>query len=176
MLDNLHSDFAHLSELRQRGSWSFLLDCLLFDSGFQAVMLHRAASWFKRLGIPAIAPALARISVGITGVDINPRAEIGPGLVISHGNGLVIGGGVTIGARAHLHQQVTLGAPTPSRVGEVPVLGDDVVVGAGAKLIGRIHIGDRVFVGANALVSSDVPAGSKVLVEPATIRAPGLDA
>ena len=162
MLSNLKQDFARLCAYRDRSSFLFLLDCLLFDNGFQAVVLHRTAHWFKSLGIPVMAPVLARFSISCTGVDINPRASVGAGLVISHGVGIVIGAGAQVGSGLLIHHQVTIGAPTPSRIAAMPVIGNDVVIGAGAKVIGEIRVGDRSFVGANTLVTEDVPPGCKV--------------
>ncbi|NIR44489.1 MAG: hypothetical protein GWN51_09055 [Gemmatimonadetes bacterium] len=75
----------------------------------------------------------------------------------------MIGNGVTLGARCLLMQGVTLGAPTQARIDEMPTVGDDVVIGAGACLIGKIRVGDDVLVGVNAVVTEDVPDNSKVL-------------
>ena len=162
MLDNLRRDAARL---KSYGSlpypWS-LIESLLFDNGFQAVVLYRWARWFKRCKIPFLGPFTARVSLFLTGVDISPSAEIGPGLRISHGVGIVVGGYARIGSGAVLLHQVTLGSPSERRVAEMPTLGDDVFVSAGAKLIGAITLGDRVVVGPNAVVAEDVPADSKV--------------
>ena len=99
----------------------------------------------------------------LTGVDIAPAAEIGPGLRISHGVGLVIGAHAKVGADCLLMHGITLGAPTLERIGDMPTLGDRVVVGAGAKILGGITVGDDVLVGVNTVVTRDVPANSKVL-------------
>ena len=163
MFDNLRADARRL-ELAGRlpYPWS-LIESLLFDNGFQAVVLYRVASAFKRWRIPLLGPATARLSVFLTGVDISPSAEIGPGLRISHGVGTVVGGAARIGPGAVLLHQVTLGSPSERRVDEMPVLGANVFVSAGAKLIGRIEIGDDVVIGPNAVVTVDVPGNSKVL-------------
>ena len=101
----------------------------------------------------------------LTGVDIAPAAEIGPGLLISHGVGIVIGGYARIGAGATILHAVTIGGPYPSRRREMPTLGDDVFLGAGATVIGDIHVGDRVFIGAGAMVTEDVPDDSVVVAD-----------
>lgn len=164
---SLSQDYARLAEYRQRRSLVFLLELLLFDNGFQAVVLHRIAHGLKRLGLPLLGPAVARTNLFLTGVDINPRAELGPGLVISHGVGLVIGADVVVGRNALLHHQVTLGAPTVGRIDRCPRLGDDVVLGAGAKLFGDVEVGSGSFIGAGVVLTESVPAGSKVTLRDA---------
>jgi serine O-acetyltransferase len=160
---DLRRDAARLRNAgRLKYPWN-LVEAALFDNGFQAVILYRAARWFKRRRIRFLGPAIARFATFLTGVEISPSAEIGPGLRISHGVGIVVGGYARIGADAVLLHQVTLGSPSESRVDEMPQLGDNVFVGAGAKLIGRIEIGDDVVIGANCVVTRDIPAGSKVL-------------
>lgn len=163
MFENLKGDARRLRETKAGSLAWCVLDALLFDAGYQATLLHRLAHWFKRRRIPAVGPALARYNQFATGVDIAPAARIGPGLRISHGTGLVIGNGVVIGSGSLLMQNVTLGAPTTARIEEMPTLGDRVTLGAGCAVIGRVTIGDDVFVGALALVTEDVPAGSKVV-------------
>ena len=85
--------------------------------------------------------------------------------MISHGVGIVVGNATRIGSNALLMHQVTLGAPTVSRIGEMPTVGDNVVIGAGAKVIGGVTVGDNVFIGVNAIVTEDVPSDSKVTTE-----------
>lgn len=163
LLDNVKADLARLIEGTESPSPTYALEALLFDNGFQAVLFHRLAHWFRARRIPFFGPFFARLGLLVTGADISHAAEIGPGLRIAHGNGLVVGGAARIGARAFLLQQVTIGAPSRSRVEQMPTLGDDVFVGAGARLIGPIRIGSRVFIGVNAIVTRDVPDGSKVV-------------
>ena len=159
---SVRQDYLRLASYRGRRSLLFLLELLLFDNGFQAVVLHRIAHWLKALGVPLLAPLVARANLFLTGVDINPRATFGPGLVISHGVGLVVGSKVVVGRNALLHHQVTLGAPTVGRIDLCPQIGDDVVLGAGAKLFGSIEIGSRSFIGAGVVLTESLPAGSKV--------------
>ena len=120
MIDLLRSDFARLAHFRQREGLGFLLDCLLFDNGFQAVCGHRLASTLKGIGVPVLPSLLWRWTIMVSGVDINPRARFGPGLVISHGVGLVVGGDVVVGDDCLIHHQVTLGAPTVGRIEQNP--------------------------------------------------------
>lgn len=163
MFDNLREDTRRLREVKSKPFPWYVVESLLFETGYQAVVLHRIAHAFKRRGIPFFGPLCARWNQFLTGVDIAPAARIGPGLRIAHGTGLVIGNGVEIGRDCLLMHGVTLGAPTLSRIGDMPKLGDRVTVGAGASVIGPVTIGDDSFVGAHALVTTDVPAGSKVL-------------
>jgi serine O-acetyltransferase len=160
---NLAADTRRLRELKSKRFPWYVVESLLFENGYQAVVLHRIAHAFKRRRIPVLGPLFARLSLFLTGVDIAPGAEIGPGLLISHGVGIVIGGYARIGSGATLLHGVTIGGPYPSRRREMPTLGDDVFLAAGAKVIGQVRVGDRVFVGAGALVAEDVPDDSVVV-------------
>lgn len=165
MFDNLREDTRRLREVKTKRFPWYVLESLLFETGYQAVVMHRLAHWFKRHRIPFFGPLVARWNQFTTGVDIAPAAKIGPGLRISHGTGIVIGNGVEIGRDCLLMQNVTLGAPTLARLADMPKLGDRVTVGAGASVIGPVLIGDDVFVGAHALVTEDIPAGHKVIAK-----------
>ena len=164
MLDNLRADTRRLLVIKSKPFPWYVLESLLFEAGYQAVVLHRIAHWFKSHGVPALGPAVARCNQFLTGVDIGPAAQIGPGLLIVHGQGIVVGGHARIGSNATLLQQVTIGSPSPDHRERTPVIGDDVFLGAGAKLIGAITVGDGSLIGVNAVVTQDVPAGSRVVV------------
>lgn len=165
MWDNIRRDTRKLQLIKTKGFPWYVIESLLFENGYQAVVLYRIASWFKRHRIPFFGALTARLSLWLTGVDVAPSAEIGPGLMIVHGVGLVIGFQARIGADAMLLHQVTIGGSKYERREQMPRLGDQVFVAAGAKLIGDIEIGDNVFIGANAVVAQDVPANSRVLVD-----------
>ena len=139
-----------------------LVEGLLFDNGFQAVFLYRVARWLKVHNVRFLAPLVARLNLFLTGIDINPAADIGPGLRISHGTGMVIGGAARIGEDALILHGVTVGSLSPSRRGEMPVIGDRAFLGAGAVIVGGITLGDDVVVGPNAVVTEDVPDDSRV--------------
>ncbi len=179
MFANLAADTRRLRMIKSKGFPGYLIESLLFENGYQAVVLHRTAHWFKSRRIPFLGPFFHRLSIFLTGVDIAPAAVIGPGLFIGHGVGLVVGDQARIGSRAMLLQQVTIGSPAVDRRNEMPTLGDDVFVAAGARLIGGITIGDGAVIGANAVVAQDVPAGCKVLsaagLEIRPPRPPGRD-
>lgn len=165
MLDNLKADTRRLQEIKTKPFPWYVIESLLFENGYQAVVLHRLAHWLKKHRIPVLGPAVARFNQFLTGVEIGPGAEIGPGLRIAHGQGIVIGGFARIGKGALLLHQVTIGSAHPTRVEKMPVLGNNVFLGAGAKVIGEITVGDDVFIGALALVAQDIPSGSRVLAK-----------
>ncbi|HXT49577.1 MAG TPA: serine O-acetyltransferase [Thermoanaerobaculia bacterium] len=176
MLDNLRADTRRLLVIKSKPFPWYVVESLLFETGYQAVVLHRIAHWFKSHRIPALGPAVARLNQFLTGVDIGPAAEIGPGLLIVHGQGIVVGGHARIGSNATLLQQVTIGSPSPDRRERMPVIGDDVFLAAGARLIGAITVGDGSFVGVNAVVTQDVPPGSRVVLRGAVEVTPRRDA
>jgi serine O-acetyltransferase len=163
MLDNLREDTRRLRMIKRKPFPWYVVESLLFENGYQAVVLHRVAHWFKSRRIPVLGPFFARLNQFLTGVDISPGAVIGPGLLISHGWGIVIGGYARIGRNAILLHQVTIGSPDPSRIEAMPVIGDNAFIGAGAKVIGPLTVGDDVFIGVNSIVARDVPSGSRVL-------------
>lgn len=163
MLDNLRRDARRLSLSYAGSTARAVAEALLFNNGFQAVVLYRIARWLKVHRVPVLAPLVSRLNLWLTGVDVNPTAEIGPGLLISHGTGLVIGGAARIGEDALILHGVTVGSLSPSRVGTMPVIGDRAFLGAGAKIVGGVTLGDDVVVGPNAVVTEDVPDGSRVL-------------
>ena len=133
---------------------------------WRAVALTRVAQgcfrsrWAKPVGL-----WLGDRVLAFSGAEIQPKCTIGPGLVLKHTTGLVIGGDVVAGERLTVHQNVTLGDRRP--FGGQPVLGDDVTIGAGACVLGPITIGDRVVVAANAVVLHDVPDDAVVAGAPA---------
>lgn len=163
MFDNLREDTRRLREIKTKSFPWYVLESLLFENGYQAVVLYRIASWFKHRGIPVLGPLFARLNLFYTGCDLAPGAVIGPGLLIAHGVGLVVGGYARVGKHATLLHQVTIGAPSPGRVVQMPVVGDGVFIGAGAKILGPVTVGDGAFIGVNAIVARDVPPGSKVV-------------
>lgn len=169
MFPNLRRDVARLAP-DGAPRFSKVVGALLFDNGFQAVLFYRLARWFKVRRIPFFGPCVARLGTFVTGAEISPSAEIGPGLRISHGVGLVVGGFTKIGDNALLLHGVTLGSPAETRVEEMPVVGHNVFLGAGAALIGRIEVGDNVVVGANAVVTKSLPSGSRVRVAEPVVR------
>jgi serine O-acetyltransferase len=138
---------------------------------FLATFLYRASA---RAGssVPVLGSVLKQINHAITGADIAWSARIGPGLVLWHPTGVVIGPRVVVGRDARVQQGITLGAAR-SRTGQDgdPVLGDGVYVGAGARVLGPVRVGDRARIGANAVVLVDVPDDASAVGVPARIIA-----
>lgn len=166
MWDRLRRDFQRLQEVKGRGFWMALLDALLFDSGFQALIAHRMAHALIRHGIPVLPAACRRWAIAACGVDILPRADLGGGCIIAHGIGLVVGGRTVIGEDCTLLHGVTLGEARFDEL-DCPRLGDRVTVGAGAIVLGGITVGDDALIGAGSVVISDVPPGAVVAGVPA---------
>ncbi len=135
-------------------------------AGVQALLAHRAAHALRAAGVPLAPRVIAYVSRAVTGVEIHPAAEIGKGLFIDHGSGVVIGETARIGDCVTLYQGVTLGGTGFQRGKRHPTVGDNVTVGSGAKLLGPITIGDCAKIGANTVVVEDVPAGATVVGNP----------
>ncbi|GAA3603971.1 serine O-acetyltransferase [Marihabitans asiaticum] len=150
---------------------------LLTSAGLHAIWLHRLAHrWWCRPGMKWPARILAYLSRMITGVEIHPGAHIGRRFFIDHGVGVVIGETAVIGDDCMLYHQVTLGGTSHARVKRHPTLADNVLVGAGAKILGPVHVGSGVKVGANSVVVKDVPTGAVATGAPATYRFPQSEA
>lgn len=164
----LGKDFARLHAVKGRGLAAALVDAVLFDSGFQALAAHRIAHALALAGIPILPALCRRWAIAACAIDILPRAEIGGGLIIAHGIGLVIGGRTVIGEECTLLHGVTLGEARFTEL-DCPRLGDRVTVGAGAIVLGAITIGDGAMIGAGSVVLADVPAGATVAGVPARV-------
>ncbi len=138
-------------------------------SGVRAMAYHRFAYRLHRMGLAFLARFISQWARWLTGIEIHPGAKIGKGLFIDHGMGVVIGETTVIGDNVTLFQGVTLGGTGKETGKRHPTLGSDVVVGAGAKVLGNITLGDHVSVGANAVVLADVPANSTVVGVPGRV-------
>jgi serine O-acetyltransferase len=139
--------------------------------GFHARQLHRIAHGLHRRGLRLPGRLVSHLSRGLTGIEIHPGAEIGDGLFVDHGMGVVIGETSVIGDDCHLYQGVTLGGSSTKRVKRHPTLGNGVIVGAGAKIIGAVNIGDGAKIGAGSVVVTNVPAHATVVGVPGHIVA-----
>ena len=133
------------------------LQILLFYAGVHAVIRHRIAHFLYRIHLRFFARWMSAVTRFLTGIDIHPAAVIGKHLFIDHGHGVVIGETAQIGDNVTIYQGVTLGGTGKEHNKRHPTLGDNVVVGAGAKVLGNITIGNNVKIGANAVVLRDVP-------------------
>ncbi|MBI3306567.1 MAG: serine O-acetyltransferase [Candidatus Omnitrophica bacterium] len=145
------------------------LEVIFLYPGFHAAIAHRINHFLYRLRIPFVPRLLSQLVRFFTGVEIHPGATIGPGLFIDHGMGVVIGETSIVGANVTLYQGVTLGGTGTQRGKRHPTLGDNVVVGAGAKVLGNIRLGNNVKVGAGSVVVHPVPDHCTVVGVPAEI-------
>jgi serine O-acetyltransferase len=145
------------------------LEVLLCYPGVHALAFHRLAHAMWRHGWTIPARFLSHVSRFVTGIEIHPAAKLGPGLFIDHGMGVVIGETAEVGENVTLLQGVTLGGTSLKREKRHPTLGNNVVVGAGAKIIGAFTIGDGSRIGAGSVVVREVPTNSVVVGVPGRV-------
>lgn len=145
------------------------LEVLLLYPSMHALILHRIANVFFRHKIYIIARAVSQISRFLTGIEIHPGAKIGKGLFIDHGMGVVIGETAEIGDNVTIFHGVTLGGTGKEKGKRHPTVGDNVVIGSGAKVLGPINIGNEAKIGANAVVLKDVPSRATAVGIPAKV-------
>ena len=150
------------------------LEVLFCYPGLQALLCHRFAHWLYHIGIPFIPRLISHLARFLTGIEIHPGAQIGQGVFIDHGMGVVIGETAIVGDYALIYQGVTLGGTGKESGKRHPTLGENVVVGAGAKVLGNIYLGNNVRVGAGSVVLRDIPADCTVVGVPGRlIKSPG---
>jgi serine O-acetyltransferase len=145
------------------------LEVLLCYSGLHAIIIHRIAHALWRWRLRLTARFVSQLGRALTGVEIHPAAKIGPGLFIDHGMGVVIGETSEIGENVLIYQGVTLGGTGKETGKRHPTIGNNVVIGVGAKVLGSITIGDNAIVGAGAVVLKGVPPHSTAVGVPARI-------
>lgn len=145
------------------------LEVLFCYPGFQAIIFHRVAHWLYQMGIPFIPRFISHISRFFTGIEIHPGAKIGTGVFIDHGMGVVIGETAVVGDYSLIYQGVTLGGTGKQTGKRHPTVGNHVVVGAGAKVLGNINIGEHVRIGAGSVVLRDVPSNTTVVGVPGRV-------
>ena len=169
-LEPLISDFQIIFERDPAArNWLEVIFCY---PGFHALCLHRLAHWLhihKMSFIPRLISHLGRF---FTGIEIHPGAKIGKGVFIDHGMGVVIGETAIVGDYTLIYQGVTLGGTGKESGKRHPTLGNNVIVGAGAKVLGNIQISDRVRIGAGSIVLGDVPPDATVVGIPGRIITP----
>lgn len=146
-----------------------LLEVILCYPGLHALIAYRLAHRLYKWNIPLIPRIISYITRIITGIEIHPAAQIGRRFFIDHGEGVVIGATTIIGDDVLIYQQVTLGGTGKEQGKRHPTLGNNVIVGAGAKVLGNITLGDYVRVGAGSVVMEDVPEYSTVVGVPGRI-------
>ena len=176
LIDNISRDIQAARE-RDPAATS-TIEVIFTYPGFQARQLHRLAHILHQRRIPVLPRLISHFNRLFTGIEIHPGAEIGSGLFIDHGMGVVIGETSIIGDNCHLYQGVTLGGTSTKREKRHPTLKDNVSVGAGAKLIGAITVGENASIGAGSVVVTNVPPNATVVGVPGHIvafRDPGSD-
>ncbi|MBF8435734.1 serine O-acetyltransferase [Halanaerobiaceae bacterium Z-7014] len=146
-----------------------VFEALIAYSGFHAIIIHRLAHQLYRVGLRTIPRIISQISRFLTGIEIHPGAEIKGGLFIDHGMGVVIGETTVIGENVTIYQGVTLGGTGNEKGKRHPTIGNNVVIGTGAKVLGSFEVKDNVKIGAGSVVLSEVPANATVIGIPGRI-------
>jgi len=147
------------------------LETLLACPGMHAILFHRLNHWLWKHGLYLLARLMAHVARFLTGVEIHPGAIIGRRFFIDHGMGIVIGETAEIGDDCSIYHGVTLGGTSWNKGKRHPTLKNDIVIGAGAKILGPITLNDGARVGSNAVVVKDVPAGATVVGIPGHVVA-----
>ena len=150
---------------RDPAAKNFLVVTFLY-SGLHALIFYRIANLLWKIRIPLIPRIISQFIRFLTGIEIHPGATIGRGLFIDHGMGVVIGETSIVGDHVTLYQGVTLGGTGKEKGKRHPTIGNNVVIGTGAKVLGNISVGDNSYVGANAVVIKDVPPNSTIVGVP----------
>lgn len=145
------------------------LEILLLYQGLHSLIHYRIAHFFYKIRLFFIARLISQVSRSLTGIEIHPGACIGRRFFIDHGMGVVIGETAIVGDDVLIYQGVTLGGAGLEKGKRHPTIGNNVVIGAGANILGNITIGDNSYVGANAVVIKDVPPNSTVVGVPGRI-------
>ncbi len=145
------------------------LEVALLYSGFHAVTAHRLANYLHKKGYVLTARALSQFVKQLTGIEIHPAATIGRGLFIDHGTGVVIGETAEIGNDCTIYQGVTLGGTGKDTGKRHPTLGNQVMVGAGAKVLGPFKVGDGAKIAAGAVVLNEIPPNCTAVGIPAKV-------
>lgn len=179
MLKELREEVALIRERDPAARSS--LEVILTYSGLHALLAYRLSHKLLKNGFPTLARIVSQLAKFFTGIEIHPGATIGKGLFIDHGMGVVIGETTIIGDNCTLYQGVTLGGTGKDRGKRHPTLGNNVTVGAGAKVLGPFKVGDNAKIAAGAVVLKEVPANATAVGVPARVvkmngvRVPDLD-
>lgn len=170
MFKNLRYDIKAIKERDPAARNS--MEILLLYSGLHAVIYHRIAKWFYVRKMFFIARMISQNAKFLTGVEIHPGAQIGKGLLIDHGSGVVIGETAVIGDNCTIYQGVTLGGTGKHSGKRHPTIGNNVMIGSGAKVLGPFNVGDNAKIAAGAVVLKEVPEGATAVGVPARIIFP----
>lgn len=167
MFKRLREDIALIKERDPAARSAF--EIILTYSGLHAVHSYRRAHWFYQHKCFTIARIISQMSRFFTGIEIHPGAKIGKGLFIDHGMGVVIGETTEIGDNCLLYQGVTLGGTGKDKGKRHPTLGNNVIVGSGAKVLGPFYVGDNAKIAAGAVVLEEVPPNCTAVGVPARV-------
>ncbi|MGI6538381.1 MAG: serine O-acetyltransferase [Caldicoprobacterales bacterium] len=146
-----------------------VLEVILCYSGFHAILMHRAAHWLYRHRLKLLARMLSQFNRFLTGVEIHPAAKIGKGIFIDHGMGVVIGETTEIGDNVTIYQGATLGGTGKETGKRHPTIGNNVIISAGAMILGPFRVGDYAKIGAGSVVLKEVPPNSTVVGVPGRV-------
>jgi len=163
-VDEIGSDVTAVQERDPAATSRF--EIVTSYPGLHALWLHRLAHKLRDVGVPIVPRWISQVNRLLTGIEIHPGARIGHGLFIDHGAGVVIGETAEIGDNVTMYQGVTLGGTGKQTGKRHPTVGDNVVFGAGAKVLGAVTVGDNAKIGAGSVVVSDVPKNSTVVGNP----------
>lgn len=156
-----------VSAIRERDpAAANLLEALTCYSGLHAVLLHRMAHLLSQQKLPVVPRLISQLGRFLTGIEIHPGAKIGEGIFIDHGSGVVIGETAEVGKNVTLYQGVTLGGTGKETGKRHPTLNDNVIVGAGAKVLGSVTVGENAKIGAGSVVIHNVPPFATVVGNP----------
>ena len=161
-------EFLDIYKKKDPASRSFL-EILLCYPGLHAIFFHKISNFFWELHLKLIARLMSNISRFLTGIEIHPAVKIGKNLFIDHGMGIVIGETTVIGDNVSIYQGVTLGGTKWEKKRRHPSVSDNVIIGAGAKILGPISIGKNSKIGANSVVTKNVPSNTVVVGIPARV-------
>jgi serine O-acetyltransferase len=167
MFNNLRQDIQAVFE-RDPAARN-VLEVILCYPGFHALFFHRTSHWLWNHDVKLMARLISHFGRFVTGIEIHPGAKIGPGLFIDHGMGVVIGETAEIGENCTLYHGVTLGGTSWKKEKRHPTLGQNVVIGAGAKVLGPFKVGDNSRVGSGSVVVKEVPENSVVVGVPGKV-------
>ncbi len=145
------------------------IEVILTYPGLHALLVHRLSHYLYGIGVPILPRLISQVSRMLTGIEIHPGATIGRGLFIDHGMGVVVGETSEIGDNVTMYQGVTLGGTGKERGKRHPTIGDNVMIGVGAKILGAITVGENSKIGAGAVVLNDVPPNSTAVGVPAKV-------
>lgn len=146
-----------------------IFEVIVTYSGLHAIIMHRIAHWFYNKSLTTIARIISQFTRFLTGIEIHPGAKIGQGVFIDHGSGVVIGETAEVGNYVTIYQGVTLGGTGKETGKRHPTIGDNVLISAGAKVLGSIKIGNNVKVGSGSVVLDPVPDNCTVVGVPGKI-------